>query len=313
MKDINYAFSVSAVRVRENGLLTRNQIETLVTAPDEASVLRLLEDYGYSGVTDDPEGAISEKLGEITEFIGKVCPNKELLSFLFVNNDFHNLKAAMKCSVSGIEPDGYFLPPSSVSLDRVKHIVTEKRFDLLPGEFAKAKDAWEALVKTMNGQMCEVILDRGAVEASVAVAEASEDEFCFGLANLRAKMTAFLIAYRCAVAGKNKDFIEAALPMVDGIDRKALITAVLAGCDEVVSFITKSGISSEVSSVRDLVSLMETMEDEYMARAAFVSMGSAPIISYYLKAEREISRIRVILSCKRCGFSDDVIRERAGI
>lgn len=314
MKDSAYAFSVSAVRVRETSLLTKAQIETLVTAPNEASVLRLLEDYGYSGITEGPEYAIAERLREITKFINDVCPDGDLLSFLFVKNDFHNLKAAMKCAVSGIEPDGYFLPPSSLTYDEIKKAVSEKRFGDLPEVFSAASEAWDALTRTMNGQICEMILDRGAIEASVKIAEMTEDEFCMGLADMRARMSAIIIAYRCAAAEKSKDFINSALPEVSGIDKKALVSAALAGCDEVVALSEKYGVPTEdAAGAKDIVLASERLEDEYAAKSAFVSMGTAPIISYYLKAEREIARIRVILSCKRCGFAEDVIRRRAGI
>ncbi len=314
MKDSAYAFSVSAVRVREKSLLTKAQVETLVTAPNEASVLRLLEDYGYSGITEGPDRVISEKLRGITEFVGDVCPNMEVFSFLFVNNDFHNLKAAMKCAVSGIEPDGYFLPPSAISLDEIKKAVSEKRFDLLPEEFSAVSEAWDALTRTMNGQICEVILDRGAIEASVKIAERLEDEFCMGLAELRAQLSAFLIAYRCAVAGKSRDFVNFALPELGGIDKKALTAAAIAGCDEVAAFAKRYGIrEDDITGAKDIVTASERLESEYIAKSAFVSMGTAPIVSYYLKAEREIVRIRVILSCKRCGFAEDVIRQRVGL
>ncbi|MBE6708486.1 MAG: hypothetical protein E7578_04500 [Ruminococcaceae bacterium] len=314
MKDNSYAFAVSAVRVRETGLLTKTQTETLVTAEDVASVLRLLEDYGYSDASTDPEAAISDRMSSVTEFIKGVCPDDGLLSFLFVNNDFHNLKAAMKCSVSGIEPDRYFLPPSAISYGDVRRAVEEKRFADLPEIFSSAEYAWNTLVKTMNGQMCEMILDRAAIEASVKIAAETEDEFCIGLADLRAKISAFVIAYRCAAAKKSKDFTSEALPELCGIDKKALVSAVLSGCDAVIAQAKRYGVPvDESDGVRELVLSAERCEDEYIARSMFISMGPAPIISYYLKAQREASRIRVILSCKRCGLGEDVIRSRIGM
>jgi len=54
------------------------------------------------------------------------------------------------------------------------------------------------------------------------------------------------------------------------------------------------------------------LEDEYISKSVFVSMGVSPVIAYYLRSEREIARIRVILSCKRCGFSESMIRKRTG-
>ena len=67
------------------------------------------------------------------------------------------------------------------------------------------------------------------------------------------------------------------------------------------------------AGVRDLILASDRCEEDYISRSMFVSMGAAPIISYYLKAQREAARIRVILSCKRCGLGEDVIRDRTGL
>lgn len=314
MKDSAYAFAVSAVRVRETGLFTRSQTETLIAAADEDAALRLLEDYGYKGITGDPEAALSERLRTVTEFVTDVSPDTDLLSFLFIKNDFHNLKAAMKCSVSGIDPKRFFLPPAKAELDLVKKAVAEKDFQILPELMRDtATEAWNVLTAGMNGQLCEMVLDRAAIDASVAIAEASEDDFCIGLAKLRRKLTSLLIAYRCSAAGKTADFIRSALPETDEPEKQTLVKSALAGCDEVIALAGKCGVSlPETADASDIASAINALEDEYIARSAFISMGIAPVISYYLRAQREVSRIRVILSCKRCGMAEDVCRKRAG-
>ena len=315
MKDSAYAFAVSAVRVRENGLLSRNQMESLITAADDGAALRLLEDFGYKGITSDAEKALSDRISYVTDFVTDVAPDKDLLLFLFVNNDFHNLKAAMKCSVSGIDPEPYFLPAVSVGTDEIKKIVAEKKFADLPELLRQpAAEAWNVLVSTMNGQNCEVILDRAAIEASVSIAQSAGDEFCTGLAKLRRKCAAFLIAYRCAVSEKTADFINTALPETDAPAKRTLLTTALSGRDAVLSLAEGLGFGLPAGAeASDITAASNKLEDEYMARSAFVSMGIAPVISYYLRSVREVEMIRVILSCKRCGLSDDICRKRAGL
>lgn len=315
MKDTAYAFSVSAVRVRETSLLTHADYESLIASPDEKSALRFLEDRGYGGITENTEGTLSERLREVTDYIKDITPDVSLLSFLFVKNDFHNLKAAMKCTVSGIDPSEYFLPHAIVSADDVMKAVSEKDFSILPEMFrSAAKEAWDGLVAGMNGQLCEMILDRAAIDAEVSITEKSGDKFCIGLAKLKRKLLSFMIAYRCAAAGKSRDFILAALPEVSEVSKSDLVQAALAGCDEVASLAVRCGITlPENPDASDIRTALDNIEDEYTAGAMFVSMGVSPIISYYLKVTREVSRLRVILSCKRGGFTDEVIRKRTGL
>lgn len=315
MKNTAYAFSVAAVRVRETALLTHADYESLIASPDEMSALRILEDRGYSGITENTENVLSGKLKEVTDYIINITPDKSLLSFLFVKNDFHNLKAAMKCTVSGTDPKDYFLPSAVVSENDVIKAVNEKDFSVLPELFRHAaKEAWDVLVTGMNGQLCEVMLDRAAIDAEVKITEESGDKFCVGLTKLRRKLRSFLIAYRCAAAGKSRDFIIASLPEVTEVSRDDIIHATLGGCDEVALLAEQNGISlPDMPDASDINSALDKMEIEYTADSMYVSMGISPIISYYLKASREISRIRVILSCKRCGFSDEMIRKRTGL
>ncbi|MBQ7827653.1 MAG: V-type ATPase subunit, partial [Clostridia bacterium] len=162
-----------------------------------------------------------------------------------------------------------------------------------------------------NGQLYEVILDRASLTSAVSIAE---DGFCIGLARLRLRLTSILIAYRCAVAGKGADFIRTALPDTDDPAKDVLVKAALAGCSEVASLAVKCGMTlPENPDASDIASSIHTLEDEYIAKSAFTSMGIAPLISYYLRADREVSGIRVILSCKRCGLSDEACRKRVGL
>ena len=315
MKNTAYAFSVAAIRVRETSLLSRSDFESLIASPDEKSALRILEDRGYNGITEDTEGVLSEKLREVTDYIMDISPDKSLLSFLFIKNDFHNLKAAMKCAVSGTDPKKYFLPSAIISEDDVIEAVNEKNFSDLPEMFRHAaREAWDGLVAGMNGQLCEMILDRAAIDTEVTVTEKSGDEFCAGLAKLKRKLLSFMIAYRCAAAGKSRDFVMSSLPDVTEVSKNDLVQAALAGCDEVTALAVKCGISlPDVPDASDIRSALERIEDEYTSGSIYVSMGISPIISYYLKTTREVSKIRMILSCKRGGFSDEIIRKRTGL
>jgi len=201
-----------------------------------------------------------------------------------------------------------------VSHEKIKAVVNEKRFSDLPELFIEsASAAWNAVTSGANGQLCEMILDRAATEASVKIAQEKDDAFCEGFAKLRQKLSAILIAYRCAATGKSRDFIGMALPDTESPDKDRLVSAALSGCDEVLKIASGIGIPLEKDAdASDVVFASNALEDEYISKSVFVSMGVSPVIAYYLRSEREIARIRVILSCKRCGFSESMIRKRTG-
>jgi len=130
---------------------------------------------------------------------------------------------------------------------------------------------------------------------------------------VRCKNASFIIAYRCAATGKTGDFTSLALPDSVPFLHDKLVSAARNGADEVLALCGEYGIDvGEGSGAMSILAGARAAENEYMARSAYVSMGAAPIVSYYLRAEAEISFIRELLSCKRCGFTEENIRERVG-
>ncbi len=314
MKDTEYAFAVSAARVRETKLLSRSQIDSLVGAHDEAAALRMLEDFGYTGITSDPEATLSARISGVTDFVTEVAPGDGVLSFLLIKNDFHNVKAYMKCAVTGTEPEGYLLTPVMIDVSLIAEAAQNKTWNVLPGFAAKpAEKAWDVLMETMNGQYAEMILDRAALETSVKLAEAEKDAFCIKLAKLYLKTAAFRIAVRCAAAHKGRELLELALPADDSYPRERLLSAALAGVEDVVALASENGFEvPEPAGVDSFEEAARRAEDALRASASLVNLGAAPLIVYYLRCDGEVSKIRKILSCKRCGLDESAIRERIG-
>ena len=102
-----YTYSVARVRAKETALLTRQDIDQLLSADSYASALRLVRDRGYRSQEDGTVGGIiAEAEQDMWDFVTEIA-DEDTIQILRLPIDYHNIKASVKAVFSGI--DGYDL------------------------------------------------------------------------------------------------------------------------------------------------------------------------------------------------------------
>ncbi len=312
----DYLFAVASIRANEASLLKEADLEQLINAPDYKKAVALLQNKGW----ESPEGGdysamLDKELEKTWELINKNAPEAEALGTFVVKNDFQNLKAVLKAEVTGQKAENYFVSPSILDPADILFAVKERRFDDLP-EFISdtAKKAFDTVTKTGSGQLCDVIIDTDALGAMLKFAKESEDKTLTDYAESFCLAADIKTAYRSMRTGKNKAFIEAATVDCEGVNRQALIEASLKGKDEFFEFLKNSGLSDYGEALNSGTSAFEKFCDdkmlEIMKKAKMTAFGISPLAAYYVARETEIKALRIILSAKLSGVSNDVIRER---
>lgn len=316
MKDTEYAFAVAKIRANENNLINAQTMENVITAQDFASAKRLLSEAGFADFSaGDVDEILSKKSRDAFELIVSCAPDRQCLDFLIVKNDFHNIKAFLKSMATRQDCEKYLLSPSIISYETLKKALEQKDYKLLPDFAAEsAKHAYDVLMRTMDGQLVDIILDKASLEAQLTLAKLSKDAFSIKLANQTIAVTDIKIALRAQRTGKEKSFYEDALAKCDLFSVDSLISASLSGLDDLAEFVKQEGfaILSECMKKSDTAfeKQIDDMLIDYVKNARFQSFGIAPLIAYYFASESEIKTIRIILSCKKNGFDVQKIRER---
>ena len=185
MKDTEFAYAVARVRANENKLLSSSGIDSLINSADYREALRLLSDMGYEKIeTLDEERVLSDVLARAFELIYSSAPDKSCLDFLVVKNDFHNIKAILKCMIANISADEFIVSPSIVEAKLIKTALETKDYSILPGFLAETvQNAYDLITTTMDGQKLEIYLDKKSLETSIFLAKLSRDDFSVSLAN----------------------------------------------------------------------------------------------------------------------------------
>lgn len=315
MKDTSYTFAVAKIRAIEARLLNSSDLEQLIGASDYENAVRILKDKGIVGEKEDVQTALKNQMLETWLLLNEISPDKNPLEILIVKNDFHNLKFALKALVSSRGGEEHFIVPSIIKPETVKSAVSGKRFSDLP-DFLEcvAERAYELLVRTMDGQLTDILIDAATLDNILGRAEKSNNAYIKKLAELLAVTANIKTAYRAAKTEKDEAFLQTALCDTKELSKSALIRAAKKGTDELLAFLSETSYKDAAASIKVSITAFEKWCDDiimaHIESAKYKSFGVEPLIAYYIAKETEIKTIRIILSCKYNNLRAEIIRER---
>lgn len=316
LKDTEFAYAVARIRSNENKLLSHSVIESLISASTYKDALKILGESGYGDFSKhDEEKILSDVQKRAFELIYESAPDKKCLDFLIVKNDFHNIKAILKCMVSGKTCEGLLLTPSVLDTEELISALKAKQFEDLQKPFCDiAKQAYELVTTTMDGQKLEIFLDRKCLEVCLEFAELSEDDFSIELSRLMVILSDIRIALRCLNNHKDIDFVSSAVCPVSGYNTDDICKACVSGIDELCAYVNRIGFEKLSASIKLGYAAFEKTSDDMLVEkirhAKYQCLGIAPLVAYYFAADAEVKTVRIILSCKKNGIDNDKIKER---
>lgn len=318
MNRSDYAYSVAYVRAIENRLLTKSDIENLILAKSADDVLRIISDKGYgSGITGENfDKALNDAFTKCFEEITDIAPEDSNLEILLYKNDFHNLKVVLKGVQIGVRDyENYIINPSTVDYETLIKGIASANFDDFPQMLKSvAQKAYDILGKTGDSQLSDTIIDKEAMDYTLLEAKKTKNEFLIGLVKLTNTLTDIKIAARCALTQKDAEFINMAISQDSSINRDELLKTSLGGIASLNDFLSSSGYTEAAKALKKSVADYEKYADntinDYMKNSKYITLGIEPLLAYIYSKQNEIQAIRIILSAKQNGISEDKIRMR---
>lgn len=312
----DYTYAVARIRFRETKLLSDTDLDAMLASKDVEAVMRLLHDKGWGDNNDcRPEELFSLEEKKLWDFIDEVVEDRSTLNFLLVPNDFHNLKVALKCITRDIKPDGMMIENAIVEPKKLYDALQKREYGEL-SEFLQevAKEAMTTLLQTSDGQLCDIIVDKACMEYVYQLGKESDNEIIRLYCELFVAAADIKIAIRSAKTHKKLDFIKRSLADCDSLDIDALSSAAVDGVDAVISYLGTTEYRSAVDAISDSMSSFEKWCDDkltdVMKPQKWEPFGIGPIVAFIIARQNEIKAVRMILSAKVNGLSDDTIKER---
>lgn len=317
VNESHYAYSVTAARIMQRALLSDADYAQLIAAPDAIAALAVLSSKGWKTPDDIsliPQ-MLDDELQNAWDFLVEFAPDIDIFKPFILRNDYHNLKAALKCALSELQIDRYFIRPALVPRKLMIDALSENRFSLLPEPFSSVlKQAYDALNETRDGQLVDIIIDRAAIDGMIAAAGEIREPLVRRIIDTLCALSNIKIAFRGATLGKNKDFFETAIGNCFSLDRKSLIDASAKGSNELFQYLKTTSYAEHTELLKTSpIDFERHFEDRILSSLEpirFEALGANPLIAFFLFKEAEIKNIRLILAGKLAQSSGEEIRRR---
>lgn len=319
MSNAKYTYAVARIRALETKLFNQAVIDQLIGCSSEEECIQVLEEKGWGDqeTSGNGEGILVKEEEKTWETIREMGVDMSVFDVLFYPNLFHNLKAAIKeaCTPQGSMPANIYYEDTSISPKEILEIIQNKDFSRLPANMAEAaKAAYEALLHTRDGQLCDVIVDRAALDAIYEAGRKAKDKIIKDYAESVVAVADIRIAVRSQKTGKSVEFMKRAMAECESLNVDQLARAAAGGMEAVVEYLGGTVYAQGGQAIAESPSAFERwcdnrlMQDMQPQKYEVFSVG--PLVAYVLARLNEIKTVRIILSGKQNGFSDDSIRER---
>lgn len=321
MPQPSYAYACARLSALNKRLIEPQTIQRMLdgTASD---AMRALSDVRYGNLSDateaDTERMIEREMTDAMQEVRELSPNPAITDLFLLRADVQNLKVLLKARLLN-QSEPVFTPGGLFDRDTLTAMVRDRQYEALPEIIRDAMIALEKKLEIrVEPQTVSIALDRAYLRNALKSSEKHPvfSQYFRAMADFDNVLT-FL---RLRAMGASIETLDEVILPEGGIQYPDLYNAYEFSFDSLNRILGKSvcpeallaglnamqrtGSISEVEKARDnyLVSLLS--EHKYESETIY------PIVGYYLAKEREGRAVRLIITGKRNGLSDSVIRER---
>ena len=317
MGNTKYTYAVARIRALEVSLFSDAVIGQLMACRTAEEALRLVREKGWGDPSGsgDMDSVLKREEEKTWEVIRDVAPDMRVFDVLSLPKLYHNLKAAVKEVCTEKRTPGIFYDDCDIPGEEMLRIIENREFSRLPGSMGRvAEEALETLLHTRDGQLCDVLIDRAALEAIFEAGKRSGESVIEDYADTTVAIADIKIAVRSRKTGKSADFMRSAMAECGSINREQLIRAALAGEEEIARYLEGTSYAGGADALRESPSAFERWCDnrmtETMKAQKYETFSVGPLLAYLLARQNEIKTVRIILTGKQNGFPEDALRER---
>ncbi len=301
---MDYTYTSARVSALEGGLMSRQNAEALAMCKSADDCVKMLNSFGYKG--ENAEEIILNAKQKKQKIISELIENPKEIEILFYEKTFHNLKAAVKKLYAPHTIGKLYVDEALVSGEEFEEKINAGKYEALP-EYCRdaAKEAYKTIIRTGDGRLSDIIIDRACMDAAIKFGEKTKHEILKKYAREFVTVSNIKIALR--FAGDDTELLDTALAEGANIPKAALIKA----CSDkktLNDFLNGCGYSDVTADNIDIQAkqkIITTIKPE-----KYNIFSPAPTINYIINLENEISLLRLILVCKTNGVNNEFIKRR---
>ena len=324
MKQSTYHELNPLVRLKELDLLAPELMARMIKAEDLTEVEALFRGTIYGEfLSDDFYESFEEALGTaqdnlLAELV-KIIPDPNVIWIYTMRFTFHNLKALIKADLLDKNFDELYIYDGFYSLEQIKTAIRTGQASGLPDILLDSiREVREHFEESNSLQGIDIILDRKFLYCQRKIADTiNEPELTQEVISF-IDFTNILMTARGIKQKRSRNFMSTALSSQGSIPKEELLDCVEVGLEKLISYLrTTTYIEIIEPIIEDNtidLSQLERLCDDYLTSfyetAQTQAFGPLPVLALLNAKAIETKNLRLIITGKRVGLTDDQIRER---
>ena len=317
-RDTDYLFISAYLRAKEPQLLSGEKVgRMLASSVQEAA--RILESCGYQDVLAvGLDRALNDRRAAAFDEIEALAPKDGVPALFRMRYDYHNAKTIVKAEAMGTDASAILSDAGRVPAQALKTAYETGEAGGAPQELLAAmRDARDALSRSADPQLADLILDRAYFAQYHEKAAQVGSGFLMGYARLQADSANLRAAVRARRMKKDAAFLKTVLVPGGSVAADALCQAFRQEApfaplfaDTALLAAAQAGDESQSGSLTVFERLCDNTLTAYFAKAKSVVFGEQVVIAYLCALENEIAAARMLISGLQAGLPADTIRAR---
>lgn len=319
-KDTDYLSISARIRGMENRLLTRERMDRIIDARDDAEARKVLAECGYpvqSGVS--LEQALTAVREQTMKELSAAVPDVRILEIFALKYDYHNAKTLVKAGAVKADPSRLLLGGGRYAPELL--LEGWKREDLprCSENYRKAVSQAQALLAdTRDPQQADLLLDKACYAEMGQLARELGSAYLEGYVRLLVDAANLRTYVRVQRMGREAEFLRRCLMPGGNVSEQTIAAARPEALPEVFSAgslaeaaqlgagLTKPGSGA-------LTAFEKACDDAvtaYVSIARRVPFGEQVVIGYLYAKEAELTAVRTMFAGRAAGLDGDTIRRR---
>lgn len=343
----NYIGGSISTRIRENNLLTSNDLERLNDYNSVEDVLNALSDSSYREAIqnlnrpEEYEKILDEELKKSYELIENTASDDNILQYFRERYNFHNLKVLVREIAQDESYANLYNDIGNIDLAYIKRHLSSDNIEVgflesleIEGyePFNKSvnendtyveygKDALKKFRETNNPKDIDITLDKAYYEKLLIDAKEIDLEELIKYTKERIDLINIKTLFRIKAQGNEASDLSEAL--IDGgyIEPERLVELAPADINHIVVKLSNENINKylvralddEKSLDQNLLDLEKAIDDhqmDYSRLAKSMTYGPEVLMNYIISKEAEIKNLRIILVSKLNSLPKEFTLER---
>lgn len=317
IKDDQYICLSAILRAKEAKLLTWVQIDRMLSEREFSDACRIAMEGGYEDMSCMDVSGVNDALARFRALqvaeLNDLVPDYAVLDLFRMKYGYHNAKVIVK-SRGDLDKNRYLLSDSArFSEEELMEVYQSEDGDgVLPHGYAAAiREARNALAKTGNPQLSDFILDRAYFSELLKEAGKSGKTYITNYVRMQIDQANLRSVIRTIGMPRQEEMLGYALIEGGTIGMEEVLAAA-ASREKLVELYapTEFGKAAKAESLSDFEKEADNALRSYVMQANLVSFGPEVIIEYLSALEHEITTLRIVLTGKLMGISEEKLRER---